>query len=534
MTHMPVTKTEQQDVIPEPQEEIPEPMDGITNQQTVIPEQSQDAAEKNNEVLEEIQPKQENPDTDNQASMGQAASTEKAPDDVTADSSDFVTVSWYHFKCKFCTNTFQDRKQWKSHLVKEHGVKPYVCMYCDERFGKKGQLKEHHRLHEMGRVPEKVPEPEKVAEPEKVPVIKVQTQKVRKRAQPKLKIIISEDTPKRKRGRPPGPAKPGLAKLGPAKPGLAKTKATIGRKRKVESRRAKKENDPEVSEIAPLTEDIVDSAGGRNKRKRGPVYRYVAASSETQGKRLRKKVGKSFQCSRCPRAFTTTKARLVHEKAHRNYRCTDCGEFFMLKRELKVHMNATHNKEVKQQKTKKEEKTKPSSEREDAESSDSDNGDDGKEDSDKDYEVESNDEEDDDEGGPFKCQFCPRMIKKRRNLAKHEKTHENGAPHTCPHCQKVYTRRRDLRRHMVRHTDEKPFQCEKCKKRFKHDIGLRRHMRLHTGEGLLVCQFCGKKYNGTGSLKAHERIHTGKCLTHCTKVFLKTNSSFLAANLVKF
>ncbi|XP_072035761.1 uncharacterized protein [Amphiura filiformis] len=485
-----------------------------TEQQDGILDQRQETLMKKDEQ------KQENLEGDISDAADQIDSSQKSLDNSNADATEFVTVTWCHFKCKFCSKTFQIRKLWKTHLVKDHGVKPYVCMYCDERFEKKGLLKEHHRLHETGGVTEKVEE--KVL---KKVSIKPQTRQKQKQIKSKNIIKESDATTKRKRGRPPGTQK--------------STTATRGRKKKVvtSSKKSKKHNDPEFIPKASnrSAKVLKDKAGhdsiGLNKRKRGPVLRYVPESYGSSGKRNRSKIANMFPCTQCTRTFSSNQARLLHEKSHKDYQCSDCGEIFKLKRELKKHEN-THKAESKTTKTKSKLNTKKTKEKvedvEDDENS-SESETEEEDDVDKDYEGDSNDDDDDnneatenDKNGPYKCKFCPRMIKKKRNLGKHEKTHVNGNPHTCPHCQKVYVRRRDLRRHMVRHTNEKPYQCEKCKKRFKHEVGLRRHRRLHTGDGLLVCQFCGKKYNGKGSLKAHERIHTGerpyKC-HYCDKHF---------------
>ena len=475
---------------------------------------------KEKEKTNEIQTKEEEKIGDEQNEQ-----ISKAPGNLR-DPSEFVTVSWFHFKCKFCSRTFQERKLWKTHLVKEHNVKPYPCLYCDERFEKKVLLKEHHRFHEQGGVqpPGALPPEKRVLVPKTEPLKpKVDPPKQKQQTKVKAAKEVSEmDTAKRKRGRPP-----------------MKKPTTRGRKKKMETEPVVKTNDPDfLPEKGAKSSRMLlkdrnskhskqNDSIGRNKRKCGPVYRYVSESYEPV--KRKRGASKNIQCTQCSRTFSSNQARLVHEKSHKGYKCDDCGETFRLKRELKQH-EASHLRTPKIQhktlrNTSKKRKVSPRNAeipKQDVEHSlciDEDSkSEDDNDDTDKDYDVDTDDDDDNendsdrDEGGPYKCSFCPRMIKKQRNLAKHEKTHENGNPHTCPHCNKVYTRRRDLRRHMVRHTEEKPYQCDKCKKRFKHDVGLRRHMRLHTGEGLLVCQFCGKKYNGKGSLKAHERIHTGEHL----------------------
>lgn len=41
---------------------------------------------------------------------------------------------------------------------------------------------------------------------------------------------------------------------------------------------------------------------------------------------------------------------------------------------------------------------------------------------------------------PFKCRFCPKDYKDKKNLVKHERTHTGEKPYSCPHCPRTYNR----------------------------------------------------------------------------------------------
>uniref|UniRef100_A0A2S2PEE5 Zinc finger protein n=1 Tax=Schizaphis graminum TaxID=13262 RepID=A0A2S2PEE5_SCHGA len=78
-------------------------------------------------------------------------------------------------------------------------------------------------------------------------------------------------------------------------------------------------------------------------------------------------------------------------------------------------------------------------------------------------------------GRVFKCITCVKNFSDRRNLRTHEKLIHNSDPVKCPKCQNFYADNRQLRYHNLRmHTNKKPFRCE-CNASFAVPSMLSKH-----------------------------------------------------------
>ncbi|XP_058054305.1 zinc finger protein 84-like isoform X1 [Anopheles bellator] len=137
-------------------------------------------------------------------------------------------------------------------------------------------------------------------------------------------------------------------------------------------------------------------------------------------------------------------------------------------------------------------------------------------------------EEEDDDGGRYVCEVCPKSFKIRHHL--HSHTHLNHQPsvppsggggvgisgtdggkqasYACPKCAKVFVNRGNLLNHLETHTNEKSYACDICSKSFKYNVQLRLHMRIHTGERPHKCEICNRGFSQLSNLRSHRKTHS--------------------------
>ncbi|PSN43378.1 hypothetical protein C0J52_17978, partial [Blattella germanica] len=63
---------------------------------------------------------------------------------------------------------------------------------------------------------------------------------------------------------------------------------------------------------------------------------------------------------------------------------------------------------------------------------------------------------------PCVCHLCGKAFKTKASLFVHSKFHSDVFPHPCPHCDKRFRRRQQLDIHILHHTGEKPHTCHFC------------------------------------------------------------------------
>ncbi|XP_058064204.1 zinc finger protein 624-like [Anopheles bellator] len=80
------------------------------------------------------------------------------------------------------------------------------------------------------------------------------------------------------------------------------------------------------------------------------------------------------------------------------------------------------------------------------------------------------------------CSVCGKLMRNKRAIWKHMKTHNNDRKHVCTVCHKKFTIAYTLRVHMRIHTNEKPYPCAKCDKRFQYKCLLKNHTQKHHEE----------------------------------------------------
>uniref|UniRef100_A0A182K2Y5 Protein krueppel n=1 Tax=Anopheles christyi TaxID=43041 RepID=A0A182K2Y5_9DIPT len=80
------------------------------------------------------------------------------------------------------------------------------------------------------------------------------------------------------------------------------------------------------------------------------------------------------------------------------------------------------------------------------------------------------------------CTVCGKLMRNKRAIWKHMKTHSNDRKHVCGVCNKKFTIAYTLRVHMRIHTNDKPYPCGECDKRFQYKCLLKNHyQRYHCG-----------------------------------------------------
>ncbi|KAH9379977.1 hypothetical protein HPB48_009869 [Haemaphysalis longicornis] len=112
----------------------------------------------------------------------------------------------------------------------------------------------------------------------------------------------------------------------------------------------------------------------------------------------------------------------------------------------------------------------------------------------------------------FRCSQCSYSSNKRKDVARHERTHTGERPFVCQLCQKGFTLK-------GMHARERPHECEVCGQRFTRASHLARHRRLvHTRDGpSFACPQCGKGFTRKDNLDRHLLTHTGERPHACAR-----------------
>lgn len=131
--------------------------------------------------------------------------------------------------------------------------------------------------------------------------------------------------------------------------------------------------------------------------------------------------------------------------------------------------------------------------------------------------------------GPFKCQFCPKVLMHIATFRIHTAKHDGSKPFKCSICMYEFTQKPGYVIHLRRHTQDFPFVCKYCGKGFPCKKELMLHFQNHPEyEKGFICDICGEGFTQqkllNWHLKAHNNIRDSIC-NICGKGF--TNSKLL-------
>lgn len=107
----------------------------------------------------------------------------------------------------------------------------------------------------------------------------------------------------------------------------------------------------------------------------------------------------------------------------------------------------------------------------------------------------------------FICDSCPKRFATQSSLLNHKNVHLGLRNHVCLLCDKTFARKRELDRHSVIHTGYKPYSCAHCPKKFGRKDKLVRHERIHMEEKLYSCPQCALTFSRNDTLLLHMRAH---------------------------
>ncbi|XP_041664855.1 zinc finger and SCAN domain-containing protein 31-like [Cheilinus undulatus] len=114
------------------------------------------------------------------------------------------------------------------------------------------------------------------------------------------------------------------------------------------------------------------------------------------------------------------------------------------------------------------------------------------------------------QGPPFKCKVCGNNFPKKVNFQQHMLRHTKEKSFACPVCKKGFIWKAERERHMKTHTGEKPFCCQVCSQSFARLNYLRKHALIHSGEKPYSCDDCGKKFTWQQGLSKHKCVKKRK------------------------
>ncbi|XP_058983733.1 zinc finger protein 615-like isoform X1 [Musca domestica] len=131
--------------------------------------------------------------------------------------------------------------------------------------------------------------------------------------------------------------------------------------------------------------------------------------------------------------------------------------------------------------------------------------------------------------GPFKCQYCPKVLMNIATFRIHTAKHDGTKPFKCSICNYEFTQKPGYVIHLRRHTQDFPFVCKYCSKGFPCKKELKLHFQNHPEyEKEFICDICGEGFTQqkllNWHLKAHNNIRDSIC-NICGKGF--TNSKLL-------
>ncbi|CAL8104529.1 unnamed protein product [Orchesella dallaii] len=112
----------------------------------------------------------------------------------------------------------------------------------------------------------------------------------------------------------------------------------------------------------------------------------------------------------------------------------------------------------------------------------------------------------------YQCEMCPTRLSALSSLQKHiESVHNREAletPYICRYCGRTYNKNQKIKYdiHLRQHTGERPFKCSVCDKGFTSQEQMARHEIVHKNLQI-QCEFCSSVYKHPTYLRRHHRKH---------------------------
>ena len=185
------------------------------------------------------------------------------------------------------------------------------------------------------------------------------------------------------------------------------------------------------------------------------IRQKILFSLETlQNHILQNHSGSQYQCSRCPKSFTSAQLRRQHKinsHGEKTEVCGECGKMFANKATLKHHTEQVHIKE----------KDKI-------------------------------------------CPLCGEYFFALISFKAHVLRHTNDRQFSCKVCAKAFLQDKDLERHMGTHT--LPFSCDQCAFKFSTNSLLKDHVKMKHRGMKRSCRFgCGWDAWQSWTCSKHEK-----------------------------
>ncbi|PSN41967.1 hypothetical protein C0J52_10531 [Blattella germanica] len=110
--------------------------------------------------------------------------------------------------------------------------------------------------------------------------------------------------------------------------------------------------------------------------------------------------------------------------------------------------------------------------------------------------------------GQFICDYCGKILPRKRYLIYHFLLHTGERPYSCDICKKSFQVKHHLVSHLLSHNEKRPYGCKYCSKTFKNSSGLKYHIQSHVGTTMRYkCSICNKKFKQSSDLKVHSYVH---------------------------
>ena len=132
-------------------------------------------------------------------------------------------------------------------------------------------------------------------------------------------------------------------------------------------------------------------------------------------------------------------------------------------------------------------------------------------------------------GGPFSCDNCSQIFKRKGNLKRHEVSQHFQPKYPCHSCEQKFSRKDNLTHHInnVHLNEGSRFECKKCNEHFSKESNFHRHIdgsKNRDGSDKHTCNVCHDHFCTSRKLSKHMQIHTKYESNQCKKIFASKQS----------